>query len=227
MKTVERSRARELRREEGCSIKEIARRLGVAQSSVSVWVRDIELTPDQHDALRARNGMHDRQLAARRAHIVQARSRREACQRGGRDLARLGDPLHLAGSMLYWAEGSKRRNHVRLSNSDPEMLRFFARFLRECYGVPDDRMRVWCNLFADHAERQREVEDFWLDVVELPRTCLTRSTVNRYSSWSKRKRLNVLPYGTCRLSVSSTALVQSIFGAIQEYGGFERPEWLG
>jgi hypothetical protein len=35
-----------------------------------------------------------------------------------------------------------------------------------------------------------------------------------------------LPYGTTRLTVHSTTVVQKIFGAIQEYGGFERPEWL-
>jgi hypothetical protein len=39
-------------------------------------------------------------------------------------------------------------------------------------------------------------------------------------------RKNKLPYGTCRVVVHDTALVQSIYGAIQEYVGFERPEWL-
>jgi hypothetical protein len=51
--------------------------------------------------------------------------------------------------------------------------------------------------------------------------------VNVYSKHSKKKRQNKLPYGTVRLVVHSTAMVQSIYGAIQEYGGFERPEWLG
>jgi hypothetical protein len=37
---------------------------------------------------------------------------------------------------------------------------------------------------------------------------------------------NVLVYGTARLCVHSTFLVQSIYGAIQEYAGFDRPEWL-
>jgi hypothetical protein len=50
--------------------------------------------------------------------------------------------------------------------------------------------------------------------------------VNVYSLSSKRKRVNMLPYGTCRLCVSRTSVTQSIFGAIQEYGGFERAEWL-
>ena len=208
-------------------MREIASLVGVSRSSVSRWVADIELTEAQHEVLRQRNPAYNRQLAGRSTVAQQSRARRSAAQLRGRKAARRGSTLHVAGCMLYWAEGSKNRNQLRFSNSDPQMLRLFARFLRECYGVPDDRMRVWCNLFADHAERQEEVEAFWLDVVGLPRTCLTKSTVNRFSSWSKRKRLNVLPYGTCRLSVSSTQLVQEIFGAIQEYGGFDRPEWLG
>jgi hypothetical protein len=36
----------------------------------------------------------------------------------------------------------------------------------------------------------------------------------------------VLPYGTGRLSVHSTDVIQSIYGAIQEYAGIDRPEWL-
>jgi hypothetical protein len=33
-------------------------------------------------------------------------------------------------------------------------------------------------------------------------------------------------YGTARVTVYSTAIVQSIYGAIQEYAGIERPEWV-
>ena len=37
--------------------------------------------------------------------------------------------------MLYWAEGSKERNSVLLCNSDPHLVRFFRRFLAECFDV--------------------------------------------------------------------------------------------
>ena len=87
-------------------------------------------------------------------------------------------------------------------------------------------MRVRCNLFADHVSHQREVEQFWLDLLELPRACLTKSAVNVYSKYSKKKRRNKLLYGTCRLAVHDTRVVQSIYGAIQEYAGFDREEWL-
>jgi hypothetical protein len=128
--------------------------------------------------------------------------------------------------MLYWAEGSKGRGRAQLTNSDPEVLRLFVRFLRTYFDVPDEQFRVRCNLFADHVERQREIEAFWLDVMQLPPSCLRKSTVNVYSKYSQRKRRNLLPYGTCSVTVSSTRIVQSIYGSIQEYAGFDREEWV-
>jgi hypothetical protein len=106
------------------------------------------------------------------------------------------------------------------------VLRFFVRFIRAYFDVTDETFRVTCNLFGDHLGVQYDVEQFWLSYLELPRTCLRKSVVNVYSKYSQRKRTNMLPYGTCRVSVYRTAIVQHIFGAIQEYAGFDRPEWL-
>jgi hypothetical protein len=47
-----------------------------------------------------------------------------------------------------------------------------------------------------------------------------------YSKYSQKKRVNKLPYGTCALIVRSTRVLQTIYGSIQEYAGFDRPEWL-
>ena len=202
-------------------MKNIARRLGVSVSSVSLWVRDIELLPEQRAALR------NKMSGGWSANAIAARQRRNNNQAAGRDVARRRAHLFVAGCMLFWAEGARARNAVIFTNSDPEMMRLFAHFLRSCYRVPDHRFAVTCNLFADHLERQREIETFWLETLELPRSCLRKSIVNIYSKHSQKKRRNKLPYGTCRLVVCDTAIVQSIYGAIQEYAGFERPEWLG
>lgn len=129
--------------------------------------------------------------------------------------------------MLYWAEGSKGRNSVQFVNSDPAMMRYFVSFLRSYYRVADEAFRLDCNLFADHVDQQYEIEQFWLETLELPRSCLRKSTVNVHSKYSQKKRKGRLPYGTARVCVHSTELVQQIYGAIQEYGEFERPDWLG
>ncbi len=220
MKTAERERARKLRRGRGHSVKELARLLDVSQSSVSIWVRDIELTRRQREVLRQRMGTGWTANAAR------ALERRGQAQDQGRSSARDSSSLHIAGCMLFWAEGSRRRNAVEFTNSDPAMVSFFLHFLRACFAVPDTKVAVTCNLFADHVARQREIEQFWLDLLGLPRTCLRKSTVNVYSKYSKKKRRNRLPYGTCRLKVCDTSIVQHIYGAIQEYARFDREEWL-
>jgi transcriptional regulator with XRE-family HTH domain len=226
VKTQERELARELRRGEGASIKDIARRVGVSVSSVSAWVRDIELTPEQHAALQLRNVAYNSQMSGTWKQAAKRRAERVSYQEEGRMLARVGDPLYVAGCMLFWAEGGKARNAVRFTNSDPAMVRFFVRFLRTSFEIEDEHFRLTCNLFADHLERQREIERFWLDVAGLPEACLCKSSVNAYSKYSQKKRQNKLAFGTCRIAVHRTRIVQNIYGAIQEIGGFTRETWL-
>jgi len=226
MKTEERIQARRMRREDGRSVKEIARLVGVSRSTASIWRRDIELTPGQHAALLDRNPAYNRQRNGSITNRERGRLRRRSYQLAGRRRIRCRDPLYVAGCMLYWAEGDKNGRAVRLTNSDPEVIRLFGRFLRECFGVSDGQIHLYCHLFADHVSRQRDVEQFWLDLLDLPATALRKSSVNYYSRSSQRKRTNRLPYGTCKVVVNSTEILQTIYGSIQEFGGFRRPEWL-
>ncbi len=198
--------------------------VGVSLSSVSLWVRDIELTPDAKEALHRRNPARNGEIV-RSANLARARERRKVWQDAGREHARCGDPLHHAGCMLYWAEGSKSRTAIQFSNSDPAMVALFVEFLRICYEAPEALIGVRAHLYADHTADQEGIEQFWLDAARLPQSSLRRSIVNRVSKSSKGNRLGRLPYGTCRITFHRAAVVQSIFGAIQEYGGFERPEW--
>lgn len=227
MKIRERDEARTLRREQGQSIKEIARAVGVSRSSVSLWVRDIELTPAQIAELASRNSILNAQRNGALTRSRRARDVRLQAQTEGREAARRGDPVHAAACMLYWGEGSKTRNYVQLANSDPELMRFFARFLRSHFAVPDARMRVQVNMHAADLADVRASEDYWLTLLCLTRESLTKSIVNSVSKASLHKRFGLLPHGTCRLTVCDTAIVQHLYGAIQEYGGFERPQWLG
>ena len=59
------------------------------------------------------------------------------------------------GCMLYWGEGSKKRNSVQFTNSDADMLELFLRFLRQCYGVLDERVAFSVNCFTHDARRRR------------------------------------------------------------------------
>jgi hypothetical protein len=223
VKTEARDEARRMRLE-GASIREIETALSVSRSSASRWVRDIELSAEQRARLTSKVQRGVLATAVRKSSA--ARTTRRGYQDEGRRLARERDASYAAGCMLYWAEGTKARNLVELTNSDPELVAFFVRFLREEFCVEDERIRLSCNLFADHEERRRAIEDFWLDRLRLSRASLGKTAINRYSKYSQKKRANKLPYGTVRVRINDTRIVQTIYGSIQELVGFDRPEWL-
>ncbi len=204
----------------------IAARLGVSKSSVSLWVRDVALTAEQEAVLLAQDPARNGQLLGMRVRRERCRERRIEAQEHGRALARQGDAIHRGGCMLYWAEGSKRRNTVQIVNSDSDLLVTFLRFLRTCYAVPDAAVTFSVNCFLGNGLTLDEINSWWLRGLALPDGCLRRAVVNRPSSASKQRKGHVLPYGTGRLAVHSTDVIQSIYGAIQEYAGIDRPAWL-
>jgi hypothetical protein len=228
-KPEQRAEARRLRRDHGMPVKQIAARLRVSASSVSLWTRDIELTAEQkhRNLVEAPRAPHNPERVARRVDAWRRRSRakRRSYQVEGRVNARRGDPLHLAGCMLYWAEGGKRRNSITLANSDLHLVRLFCRFLRESLGIDPDAITVSLNVYTNNGLAIEEIEDHWLTALELPRSSLRKHSVNSMPMSSSGGR-KTLPYGVCTVSVHSTRLIQHIYGAIQEYGGFDEPRWL-
>ena len=129
--------------------------------------------------------------------------------------------------MLYWAEGSKDKNCATFCNSDVHMVRFFVRFLRECFELGPDDLSLRLNVHLTNGLTLEEIEEHWLTALELPRSCLRRHQINHLPTSSSGEKRN-LPYGVCSLKVrKGTPIVQHIFGAIQEYGSFEEPKWLG
>jgi hypothetical protein len=226
---LERAAARQLRRQHGMPMKRIAAKLGVSVSSVSGWTRDIELTQEQHERnLKGPSGpQNPERIAARVAAIIEThRRRRQNYQAEGRARAREEDPVHCAGCMLYWAEGTKGRNQVRLCNSDLNMLSFFRRFLTSCFDVAPQRFSLSLHVYLGNGRSIREIEDYWLEALELPRTCLRKHSINPLPTSSSGRKKNKLPFGVATLSLGDTQIVQHIYGAIQEYAGFEEPRWL-
>jgi hypothetical protein len=211
-------------------LKRIAATLGVSVSSVHRWTRDIELTAEQHHRnLTGPRGPRNPEAIAKFVSTWRAknRERRRSYQEAGRARARCGDPLHEAGCMLYWAEGAKERNSVVFSNSDLAMVTFFRRFLRDCFGSTAHDLTIRLNVYTSNGLSVEEIEDHWLTALELPRSCLRKHILNHHPTSSSGRRANKLPYGVCALRVrKSTRIVQHIYGAIQEYAGFEEPRWL-
>ena len=202
-------------------LRQIASALGVSVGSVSSWTRDIAISPAQQE-----RNLREAGQARGRAWRERNRERRLSYQDEGRIRARGRDPLHLAGCMLYWAEGAKSRYQVKFTNSDLEMVRVFCDFLRARFGVKPERLSVRLNVYTNNGYTLEEIETRWLEGLDLPKSCLRGHTLDYLPSSSSGKKRS-LPYGVCTVAVRrSINIVQHIYGAIQEYGGFEEPGWL-
>lgn len=225
MKPDKREEARRLRREEGLPITEICKRVGAAKSSVSVWVRDIELTPEQKETLHQGHYAYRAQQSGGHANARKFRTIRENYQEEGRIKAKEKDPLHIAGCMLYWGEGSKARNALSLANSDPDLICFYLQFLQESLQIPEQQITVRIYCYISNGISQEEIEKYWFDKLNLPTSSFRKSVINLRPKSSQQKGRKLL-YGVCTLTVCSTKWVQHVFGAIQEYTGIDKPEWL-
>ncbi|NJL56092.1 hypothetical protein HC928_13605 [bacterium] len=219
MKRQLREQARELRRN-GVAITEIAKTLHVSKGSVSDWVRDIELTEEQKSRLRQQKGRWEGQNKGAQANRRIFREKRLQYQEEGRKKARECSALHLAGCMLYWAEGAKQRNSVYFVNSDVNMMKLFVRFLRQELSVLDDDMSIVTLCYQP--EDVEKVRRYWIGQLQLSESALLTTQIKKGSEIRK----NILVNGLCGIRVSDTRLIQHIYGAIQEYGGFDNPAWL-
>lgn len=126
-KPVEKARARSLR-QEGMSLKAIARKLKVSPGSVHRWCRDITLTPEQEEQINARASvpqMRALRKANKRKQTERIERHRVQELDGAKQLGKLTKrDLLVLGLGLYWGEGSKRSpGDVSLANMDPQPSR--------------------------------------------------------------------------------------------------------
>jgi transposase len=200
-------RARELRAQ-GLDYEEIAAELGVSKSSVSLWVRDMARPPRlSYEESRKRSAEGARRYWAAEREVREAK--REVARISA--AAEIGSvsprEILIAGAIAYWCEGTKRKPHnlserVVFTNSDPELIRLFMRFLKAA-GVGADQLR-----FRVHIHETANVaaaEDFWLHVTGADRAQFHRTTLKRHNPRTVRKNIGLSYQGCLRVEVTQSA----------------------
>ena len=230
MRVKERLEARRLRKEEGCSLKEICIALKVSKGSVSEWVKDIELSEEQKERLKQKYKDSLIQYHKIGNNYVKNKflEKRIKYQEEGRDLLIYlkNDTMFIAGIMLFWAEGSKDRGRVIITNSNVNMLSFFVKFLKKYFGVTDDVIQFSFQYYSNNGVSLEDVKKHWLSGLNIPLICFKRHTVDKRYETAPGKKIGKLLYGVGRVVVNNVRVKQMIFGSIQEFIGFKDDSWL-
>ena len=209
MKRIERDKAIQLRLK-GYSLNEIRSKLKVSKSSVSLWVRNVELTEAQKERLRQKGFYREAVEKRRASRLANEKAKRDLVINTARkSIDKISKKqLWLIGVMLYWAEGGKTQKTVRFSNSDPEMIKIMMVFFRKVCRVPEAKFRghIHIHPHLDH----NGAEKYWSFVSGIPHSQLYKTY--RIPSKSSQNKKDSLPYGTFDVYVLSTELFYKIMG---------------
>lgn len=202
-----RAQARELRGQ-GMDYEEIVATLGVAKSSVSLWVRDLPVPARLSHAectQRSAEGTRRYWAAERPARRALRTAVREAA---AAQVGELTDrEILIAGAIAYWCEGAKSKPHRRSDrvvfiNSDPALIRFFLCFLDATGTARTDlSFRIYIHESADVEAAQR----FWLEVTEATADQFRTPTLKRHNPKTVRKNVGEDYHGCLRIDVYRSA----------------------
>ncbi len=179
----------------GWSYGEVMQVIPVPKGTLAGWCREIRLSDEQAAAIRRRTGSvrgvpRDTQWR-RREEIEEIRA---AAKEEVPSL--IDEPLWLAGTVMYWAEGSKTDRSLSLANSDPRAGSMFIRWTRR-YLMPDAVVVLKLNLHAGNDEEAAQA--FWISELDVDPSTRFYKTFLKPEGTGHRK--NTLPYGVAQIRV--------------------------
>ena len=176
----------------GLSYGEIMELIPVPKGTLAGWCREIRLSATQVAAIRDRTGS---QLGVPRDTQRKRRLEVERIQTHARHFAldNLADSFWVAGTVLYWGEGSKTTRRLELANADPRALRSFMAWARR-YHNADATFAAALNLHANNDEQVALLS--WQRDLGLRRSDFTRSYIKPDGTGHRK---NHLRNGVCRV----------------------------
>jgi len=201
-------------RKKGLSYSEILKIVPVAKSTLAVWLHSVGLSKKQKRRLTEKKLASALRGAAKRKNqrLALTTSLMEAAQK---EIRKISDrELFLIGTALYWAEGSKQKDHnvsarVRFSNSDPKMIKLFLLWLDKICGIKS--LDIRCDLYIHEKSDIIKAKSFWQKEIMLP----IEGVYFKTTKITKRKNIGNNYVGLININVKrSTNLNRKISGWI-------------
>lgn len=205
-------------RKQGKTYGEILKEVQVAKSTLSVWLREVDLSKKQIQVITVKKLEAQKKgaLARKSQRLIRtadifAKSKIELGAISKRD-------LFILGVALYWAEGSKERavqpgSGIQFANSDPKMVHLFARWLTVFAEVSVENITVDLYLHVNHKHRLEEVVRFWETETQLS---VTHTFYKRHNPKTPRKNSGENYHGLVVLKVrSSSHIVRRLAGLVR------------
>lgn len=173
MRGKEKAQAIQLRKT-GHSLTEIAEKLSLAKSTVSIWVRNVPLSASARkkiEAKRYRSRINASETNRKRVKSIEREYLKQA------EVSLKNEPLshtmtQLVCTLLYWCEGAKHTNRVEFTNADPNLVKLFLKLFRNGYQIDETKFRVCIHLHNYH--NVDEQLRYWSIITKMPLSQFTK-----------------------------------------------------
>ncbi len=211
VKLDEKLQAIELRKQ-GYSIKEMAKLIPVSKSTLSLWVRAVELSSMARERLDNRYtfGQQNSQETLRKRRIARELT---ATTEASAYLSKLGSTAKLSlllCSLIYWCEGNKTGG-VKFTNSDPQLIASFLALLRKSFPLDEKRLQV-CVHLHDYHNKEKQLR-FWSNITNIPLSQFMRP----YLKPSNHKYAREGYHGCACVSYGSNAISRVLRSVAEQY----------
>jgi len=222
LKPSERQLAIKLRKK-GFTYSEILERVSVAKSTLSLWLRSVGLAlPQKQRITKKRIQARLKGAAARRQKriLLTKKIHKMASQEIGNVSER---ELFLIGIALYWAEGTKQKEHnisqdVKFSNSDSLMIKLFLKWLTNICGILAEDIKF--EIYLHETNIIDGVKEFWAKATGFPQYSFQTIYWKKNKIGTKRKNTGDNYKGLLRIKVKkSTNFNRKIEGWIKAICG--------
>ena len=178
----------------GLTYSEIQSIIPVPRGTLSNWSQEVTLTSTQIDAIKERVGP-ETQRGIPRDTQWRRRLQIDKIRREARRFAKshLDDARFVGGVVLYWGEGSKTRNFLDLTNTDPAALRYFIRWVRD-YMDPSAEFKLGLHLHEGNDEAA--AKHYWSEVLNLGCARFDKTYIKPAGTGHRK---NHLQHGVCRV----------------------------
>ena len=213
-------RAINLRRD-GLSYSEILKQIPVAKSTLSLWLRSVNLSKRQEQRLT------EKKLASMRRGATAKRNQRiEKTQliknKAISEIKTISDrELWLIGTALYWAEGSKAKDHnvsqgLIFNNSDPLMIKLFLKWLKTVLKIKNNDVHFEIYIHENHKRIIENTKKYWAKITKRNVSDFNHVYFKKNKINTKRKNIGQNYYGLLRIKVrKSSDLNRKISGWIE------------
>lgn len=187
---------------------EISKALGIPKSTLSNWFSKSEWSNEIKTKLiqvaKEKHVIRMKAMGVARRAVLQDYYDKARAEAAKELLRNKFDPAFMFCIALYYGEGDKVTTHqLRVTNTDPELMRIFKIFLNKYMNVKDEK--IWAQLILYKDLNSDECIEYWSKKIALDKARFTKS-----SFIVGRHKKNKLKYGICIVGVSSRFLKEKM-----------------